>query len=92
MDRLYFINLVNHNLNQQKQLHDFRRIDEKVHAPDLLVFYQMSLSQNYLTVRCAHGFGTGSCVFSGFQPCKNANFTVAFPKTEVLGKPQMMRY
>jgi hypothetical protein len=43
-------------------------------------------------VRYAHGFGTGSCVFSGFQPCKTANFTVAFPKTEVLGKPLLKRF
>jgi hypothetical protein len=43
-------------------------------------------------VRCAHGFGAGSCGFSGFQPCKTSNFTVAFPKTEVLGKPLLKKY
>jgi hypothetical protein len=40
-----------------------------------------------LTARYARGFGTGSCRFSGFQPCKTTNFKVAFPKIEVLGKP-----
>jgi hypothetical protein len=43
-------------------------------------------------VRYAHGFGTGSCGFSGFQPCKTANSRVAFPKTEVLGKPLLREY
>jgi hypothetical protein len=28
--------------------------------------------------------------FSGFQPYKTANFKGAFPKTEVLGKPQII--
>jgi hypothetical protein len=27
-----------------------------------------------------NGFGTSSCSFSGFQPCKTANFKVAVPK------------
>jgi hypothetical protein len=27
-----------------------------------------------------HGFGTGSCGFSGFQPCETANFKFAFQK------------
>jgi hypothetical protein len=40
-----------------------------------------------LTARYARGFEKGSCGFSGFQPCKTTNFKVAFPKTEVLGKP-----
>jgi hypothetical protein len=38
----------------------------------------------------AHGVGTGFCGFSGFQPYKTANFKVAFPRTEVLGKPLIL--
>jgi hypothetical protein len=28
----------------------------------------------------AHGFGPGSCSFSGFQPCETTDFKVAVPK------------
>jgi hypothetical protein len=36
-----------------------------------------------MTVRRAHGFGTGFCGFSGFQPYKTANFKAAFPKLKL---------